>query len=274
MGHIRLCIRQTAVCQRELRLHTPFRKILTAGNELKKGLHVSIAPKWQYDERKYTGVDYSRAEVVAAYDCLHKKFRDYAKSAEEIACRLGLGADSTVIDFGSGTGAFALHAARTCRMVYAVDISAAMIEYCRRRAVELRLTNIVFCHGGLLSYEHNAEAADAAVCVAVLHHLPDFWKRAALSRCRAMLKPGGRFLLFDIVFSSGEAELRQKIDGWISSLETLADDRLAEEAVIHVRDEFSTYDWIMEGMIRRSGFHIDTAEYADGFATTYVCTNK
>jgi len=89
-----------------------------------------------------------------------------------------------------------------------------------------------------------------------------------------MLKPGGRLYLFDIVFPSGETDLRQKIDEWIESIETMADTQLAEEAVIHARDEFSTYDWIMEGIIRRSGFHIDTAEYGKGFQTAYVCTKR
>lgn len=60
----------------------------------------------------------------------------------------------------------------------------------------------------------------------------------------------------------------------IISIETLADARLAQEAVIHTRDEFSTYDWIMEGTIRKSGFHIDAAKYGKGFQTTYVCTKK
>jgi putative AdoMet-dependent methyltransferase len=40
------------------------------------------------------------------------------------------------------------------------------------------------------------------------------------------------------------------------------------------RDEFSTYDWIMEGLIARSGFHIDDAEYGKGFQTAYVCTKS
>jgi len=228
--------------------------------------------KWQYDETKFSGVDYSNAEQVAAYDRMHRKFRDYAKSTDQIMQRLSLGAGSTVIDLGSGTGAFAIHAAKRCRTVYAVDVSAAMIEYCRQQAQRECLTNIVFCHGGLLTYEHAAEPADAAVCVAVLHHLPDFWKLAALKRCCAMLKPEGRLYLFDIVFSSGEADLSGRIDQWIASIETMADARLAQEAVTHVRDEFSTYDWIMEGIIRRSGFAIDTAEFTKGFQAPYVCT--
>ena len=229
-------------------------------------------PRWQYNEHKYSGVDYSQGDEVAAYDRMHRKFRDYAKSTEEILCRLALTADSAVIDLGAGTGAFALHAAKRCRTVYAVDISAAMLEYCRQQAAGEGLTNIVFCHGGLLTYEHSAEPADAAVCVAVLHHLPDFWKAVALARCGHMLKPGGRFYLFDIVFPSHEPQLRQRIDEWILSIETMADVRLAEEAVVHARDEFSTYDWIMEGLLTRSGFRIDAAEYGKGFQAAYVCT--
>lgn len=233
---------------------------------------MNSAPRWQYDEMKFSGIDYSRMEEVAAYDGMHRKFRDYTKSSEQIIRRLSLDANSIVIDLGSGTGAFALHAATKCRTVYAVDISAAMLEYCRQQATSAGLTNIVFCQGGLLTYEHSAELADAAVCVAVLHHLPDFWKVTALTRCGSMLKRGGRLYLFDIVFPSAEPQLTRRIDEWIQAIEAAADARLAAEAVIHARDEFSTYDWIMEGIIRQSGFHIDAAEYAAGFQTTYVCT--
>jgi putative AdoMet-dependent methyltransferase len=231
-------------------------------------------PRWQYDETKFSGVDFSRSDEVAAYDRMHRKFRDYAKASEEILRRLSLPADSTVIDLGAGTGAFALHAASRCRTVYAVDISVAMLDHCRRQAEQAGVTNIVFCHAGLLTYEHPAESADAAVCVATLHHLPDFWKGVALTRCCRMLKPGGRLYLFDIVFPSREPHLDEKIDEWIVAIETMADARLAAEAVVHAREEFSTYDWIMEGLLTRSGFHIDAAEYGQGFQTAYVCTKR
>ena len=232
------------------------------------------APRWQFNERKFAGVDYSRYDEVAAYDRMHRKFRDYAKSTEAIIRTLSLTSDSTVIDLGAGTGAFALHAARRCRTIYAVDVSVAMLDYCREQAVQAGLTNIVFCHDGLLTYQHPAESADAAVCVAVLHHLPDFWKGVALTRCGRMLKPRGRFYLFDIVFPSNEGDLDERIDEWIAAIETMADSRLAAEAVVHAREEFSTYDWIMEGIITRSGFQIDAAEYRSGFQAAYVCTKR
>jgi putative AdoMet-dependent methyltransferase len=231
-------------------------------------------PKWQYNEMKFSGVDFSNPEQVAVYDSMHRKFRDYAKGTEEIIRRLGIGPESVVIDLGSGTGAFTLHAAKKCRKIYAVDISKAMLDYCRQKAEKEGLSNIVFNHGGLLTYEHSGEPADAVVCVAVLHHLPDFWKLKALSRCSAMLKPGGRFLLFDIVFPSAEPDLDRKIDEWMKGIELMVGPQMAEEAMIHVRDEFSPYDWIMEGILRRSGFQIDSAEYGQGFQTTYLCTRK
>lgn len=80
--------------------------------------------------------------------------------------------------------------------------------------------------------------------------------------------------LFDIVFSSGDPDLPTSIDDWIKAVETMADARLAQEAVIHVHDEFSTCDWIMEGIIRSSSFRIDSAEYGQGFQTTNVCTQQ
>ena len=228
---------------------------------------------WRYDEMKFSGVDFSKIEEVAAYDTMHQKFRNYAQTSEEIIHRLSLNSQSTVIDLGSGTGAFALHAANRCRTIYAVDVSEAMLEYCKKQAEQKGITNIVYCHSGLLMYEHQGELADAAVCVAVLHHLPDFWKQIALTRCCGMLKPGGRLFLFDIVFPSDTDSIQREIKRWIHSFEIM-DPGLAQEAIIHVRNEFSTYDWIMEGLIKRSGFAISSAEYSNGVQASYVCTKK
>ena len=77
------------------------------------------------------------------------KFRDIERENEDIIKGLGLQKDHTVADFGCGTGAFALQAARKCAKVYAVDISEAMLDYTGWKAQILGVTNIVFCHGEL-----------------------------------------------------------------------------------------------------------------------------
>jgi putative AdoMet-dependent methyltransferase len=230
--------------------------------------------RWFYDEMKHSGVDYNDLAQVQAFDEKHQKFRDYEKASQAIVDRLGLGPADTVIDMGAGTGAFALHAARTCKTVYAVDVSQAMVDYTRQKAEKAGLKNVVFCHGGFLTYEHAGEPADALVSVAVLHHLPDFWKLIGLRRANEMLKPGGRLYLFDIVFPSDIAGYEAHFDDWINSFARDVDPDFAVEVETHIRDEHSTYAWVMEELLERAGFCIDSAEYTDDFGATYICTKK
>ena len=227
--------------------------------------------KWTYDEMKQTGVDYSSVEQVQHYDDMHQRFRDYEKDSDAIIKLLELDSNSTVIDMGAGTGAFALHAAKHCRKVYAVDVSSAMLERCRKKGEEMGLSNVLYCHGGFLTYDHAAEPADAMVSIAALHHLPDFWKLIGLKRAAEMLKVGGRFFLFDIVFPSAVEDMEGRLDAWVRSIAEQSGHELAAEAKIHIREEYSTYDWVMEGLLERAGFKIESAEYGDGFQATYVC---
>ncbi len=230
-------------------------------------------PAWQYDELRHSGVDYSDPSQAAVYDDRHQRFRDYRRDAEAVLERLGVKPGDTILDMGAGTGAFALHAAPKCRTVYAVDVSNAMLDFCRQKAGALQLKNIVFRHGGFLTYEHTEALVDFAVSTAALHHLPDFWKFIGLQRLARMIKPGGRFYLFDIVLRGADPEIGRGIDDWIRSMRDTVGAEFAAEVETHIRDEHSTYDWIMEGLLTRAGFRIDQAEYGSGFGATYLCTN-
>jgi putative AdoMet-dependent methyltransferase len=232
---------------------------------------VITKPNWFYDEMKHCGVDYSDPAQAAEYDRHHEKFRNYQKDAEVILNRLGLGPEHSVIDMGAGTGAFTLHAAQRCKRVYAVDVSQAMLAYCRAKAEAAGLKNILFCHGGFLTYEHTSEPVDAVVSVAVLHHLPDFWKLVALQRVADMLKTGGMFYLFDVVFPSNINGYAAQFDHWVHSIERSVGAVFAREVETHIRDEYSTCAWIMEGLIERAGLRIKSAEYSDSFGSTYLC---
>jgi cyclopropane fatty-acyl-phospholipid synthase-like methyltransferase len=228
--------------------------------------------RWFYNEMKHSGVDYTDTAQVQAYDLRHQRFRDYQKAATVIIEKLGLGSEHTVIDMGAGTGAFTLYAAPKCKHIYAVDVSQPMLDYSRQKAEQLGLQNTTFCHGGFLTYEHQAEPVDAMVSVAVLHHLPDFWKLVGLQRAANMLKPGGRLFLFDVVFPSDLTGYEARFDGWIQSMAEKVGAEFAAEAETHIRDEYSTFDWTMEGLLNRAGFRIDQAEYMGGFGATYLCS--
>ena len=217
----------------------------------------TAAPLWQYDERAKAGVDYADPATAAEYDQRHAGFRDFEKDARLIMERLGLKPEHRVIDFGCGTGAFVIPAARSCRKVYAVDISQAMLDRCAEKARTAGIANIETCRAGFLTYEHRGDPVDAVVSVVAFHHLPDFWKAVALRRMYHMLKPGGKLYLFDVVFSFPVESCRSELDNWVNEMYETAGWAMAEETVIHIREEYSTFDWIMEGMLERAGFRIE-----------------
>ena len=228
-------------------------------------------PAWWFDEHTSTGVDYTSPGEAAAYDAMHQRFRRYDDEAAAILKALGLGPESTVIDMGAGTGAFAVNAARHVKQVFAVDVSAAMLARCRQKARQAGLSNVRCRVGGFLTYRHAGEPADAVVSVAALHHLPDFWKLVGLRRAADMLKRNGKLFLFDIVFPSSPPDIACQLPAWIQSIRGRAGVRLAKEAEVHIRSEHSTYDWVMEGLLRRAGFRIRRKHVGEGFQATYVC---
>jgi len=231
-------------------------------------------PSWLYDEFRHAGVDYTDAGVAQAYDAQHQKFRDYEKDARLIIERLGLAKDAEVLDLGCGTGAFVLTAAKHCRKVHAADVSPAMLQHCAAKAKQAGLDNIVTHHAGFLTYEHSGAPLDAVVSVAALHHLPDFWKAVALKRIHDMLKPGGKFYLFDVVFSFDVQDYRAVVDGWVDALRQKAGDAMAEETIVHIRDEHSTFEWVMDGLLDRAGFRITEKHTDFPRCIAYVCVRE
>ena len=58
----------------------------------------------------------------------------------------------------------------------------------------------------------------------------------------------------------------------INQMQNAAGDSMAEELKVHIRDEFSTYDWIMEGLLERAGFSIDSVEVKADSLRGYICS--
>ncbi|MHC4743740.1 MAG: class I SAM-dependent methyltransferase [Planctomycetota bacterium] len=232
---------------------------------------MTTQPNWQYDEMKHCGVDYSDVAMVAAYDERHRKFRDYEKEVRATADLLGLDTNQTVVDLGCGTGAFVLHGAKYCRKIHAVDVSEAMLEYCRRQAEDAGIENVEFHHAGLLTYMHSAEPTDAVVSQVALHHLPDLWKTIALKRIYDMLKPNGKFWLVDVVFDFDASDHRKFFDNWVQHAHGDMGE-FAAEFETHIREEYSTHDWILKGMLERTGFKIEQSDTTQAPLATYLCT--
>jgi ubiquinone/menaquinone biosynthesis C-methylase UbiE len=172
---------------------------------------------------------------------------------------------------GCGTGAISLHAVKKFKKVYSVDVSNAMITMAKKQVPEKDTSKIEFHNGGFLSYSHKGTPVDIIFTKAALHHLPDFWKQVALINMNKMLKNGGVFYIFDIIFGFPPSEYKKRIDTWISNFVKHAGPDFQSEVETHIRDEYSTFRWIIDGMIERAGFKIVKCQSNDGIVTEYYC---
>ncbi len=223
---------------------------------------------WHYDEFRQVGKDFGLPEEVEQYDPSHAQFRDAEAEARAILDRLDLAPGDHLIDFGCGTGILALLAAERGIRVTAVDVSRAMLAKLRSRIEERSMDNIETLHAGFLTADLPPSSADAIVSSLSFHHLPDFWKGIALRRLHALLEPGGRFFLHDVVLA--EERPLETIQDFIDRMETLGGDFLRDDAETHFREEFSTYDWILEGLLSRAGFRIDWRDEPDPVMRSYL----
>lgn len=227
---------------------------------------------WQYDEFKQVGTDYSSVTEVESYDSSHADFRDIEAESVRILDLLEIKSGNSLIDFGSGTGTFAIQAARRCTRVYAIDVSQAMIDLATDKATRTGASNIEFHHAGFLTYEHTDSPVDAVATTFAFHHLPDFWKGIALKRVNNMLKPGGQFYLQDVIME--ETDALENIAAFVGKLAAAGGKVLREDTERHFRDEYSTYDWVMDGLLLRAGFTIKSKRIDEGVLGTYVCTKN
>lgn len=223
----------------------------------------------RYDETSLPGRDFTNREVVEAYDAYHRRLRDIDGENRDIIATIGLRATDALADFGCGTGALALTAARQCAQVHAIDISQAMVDYTAWKAREQGVTNIA-CHcAGFLTYVHEGALLDVITSTMALHHLPDFWKQEALCRLSKMLKPGGCLFLGDVVFQA--ENYAANIANWIRKMAAQTGPDIEADLRHHISAEYSTFTWIMEGLLERAGLRIEQAEHTDGVLARYLC---
>ena len=225
------------------------------------------------DELAFAGAEHLDPGYVEAYD---RKARVDVSDDLATLHELGLSADSTLVDLGAGTGTFALAAAAHCRRVVAVDISPAMVDAMRTRAAERGVANVEPVHAGFLSYDHTGPAADFVYTRNALHHLPDFWKAMALHRLAAFLRPGGVLYLRDLVFAFDLPEVEGRIAEWLEAAPERPEDGWTRgELETHLRQEFSTFSWLLEPILEQAGFEIEQADYGRvGVYAEYVCRKR
>ncbi|MGK9169184.1 methyltransferase domain-containing protein [Inquilinus limosus] len=141
----------------------------------------------------------------------------YAATAE-LAQDLGLGPDLHVLEVGCGIGGPARHfaAAHGCR-VTGIDLTAEFIEAAEALTRRCGLAGLVsFRQGSALATPFPDAGFDAATLIHVGMNIAD--KAALFAEVRRVLKPGGRFGVYDVM-RAGQGDLRYPMP-WAATTET------------------------------------------------------
>jgi ubiquinone/menaquinone biosynthesis C-methylase UbiE len=225
-------------------------------------------PEWQWNEIQQVGTDYANLAEVEAYDKRMGSFRDVDAENRGMLEALALPSGARVLEIGCGTGRFARAALAAGLKATAIDVSPIMLDYVAAKAREEGLSEPELQHSGFLTMDFPAGRFDAVVSGAALHHLPDAWKLAGIRNIAKALKAKGQFILRDVVFSlkNGE-EPGTCFERMINSF----NEKVRPNAIGHVKKEFSTYDWIMEGLLERGGFEILTKNEVGESFIVYHC---
>jgi ubiquinone/menaquinone biosynthesis C-methylase UbiE len=120
---------------------------------------------------------------------------------QKIIEAFGISEGATVADFGTGTGFYAVAAAKAVKdigKVYAIDIQQDLLNRLKNSAHISKLNNIEVIHGDV---EHSGGArikensVDVAIVANILFQAEN--KESLVEEAKRIVKPGGRVLVVD-----------------------------------------------------------------------------
>ncbi|MGA8040842.1 MAG: class I SAM-dependent methyltransferase, partial [Acidimicrobiia bacterium] len=121
-------------------------------------------------------------------------------------------------------------------------------------------------------YAGDPHSVDFVFTRNAMHQIPDFWKVVALRRIHDLLKPGGVLLLHDLVYDIDTFRVADSIDRWVSGgVDDPALGFTPNDLAEHVRSEYSTFSWLFDRMLDKTGFEVMERHFRRDVYATYTC---
>ena len=141
-----------------------------------------------------------------------RQARQFASSASITAAELTArfvdavtaGADATILDVACGPGIVTAGLAAKVRAVVAFDLTPEMLLQARARCGKAGLTNVRFEQGSATALPFPDDTFDGVVTRLSMHHFDA--PRLVLAEMLRVLKPGGTFVIADVISSADAAE--------------------------------------------------------------------
>ncbi len=78
-----------------------------------------------------------------------------------------------------------------------------------------------------------------------------------------------------MVFSFPADQADQHLNAWIDAVADDAGNGFSRaDFEMHIRDEYSTFGWILEGLLQQQGFTVATATYESLTYAEYLCLKR
>lgn len=116
---------------------------------------------------------------------------------------------SSVFEFGCGTGSTALLHAPHVDYILATDLAERMLDVGRVRAAEADIQNVDFQRIGIEEFDPAGHSFDVVLGLNILHLCRD--PGAVMKKVSALLKPGGHFVQSTVCLKDGFSMLRYLI---------------------------------------------------------------
>jgi ubiquinone/menaquinone biosynthesis C-methylase UbiE len=125
---------------------------------------------------------------------------------------LGEAVQGAVLDVACGPGILSAAIAKSAREVVAFDLTPEMLKKAAQRCSDAGLANVTFREGNAAELPFADATFDAAVTRLSVHHFDQ--PRGVISEIFRILRPGGSFVIADVISSevAAEAELQNAIE--------------------------------------------------------------
>ena len=152
---------------------------------------------------------------------MHRELPDYERLQDELVEATRPVAASTILELGTGTGETARRVldAHPAARLHGIDASADMLDVARAALAGRPATLAV----GRIEDALPPGPFDLVVSALAVHHLDGPGKRSLFERVAAVLAPGGRFVLADVVVPDDPTDALTPLDPSYDLPSTIAD---------------------------------------------------